>query len=702
MPSLEFVPDVLLDEPLVQSRCELPHRVYATKVYPVLAPNGSSVVVYGHEYGLRILWSGGRHFTSPEPVSAAPAQPNGVGHDEIMIIDSDDEEDPAQGEGLADIEPEFADEEELDQSVPHPPVIQQLDVPLGTAVTRLSFPHIPSDNPKASFANLPRIASQRIIIAVACADNDVRVITVPLIPPAPESTGREGFRRTEQIVMVGAHEHQETPNGVAITFTARDTGLGDDTEVEGDEDEGSLGSHFGTSRRRSLSGARRVGLEQEWDLLVASISPEISGLLLVSKVPILSTSNKSSKEPGISTDPVSPFQRQILPSPASSISFNPSSYQVRRHSHLLVVGAGSAARIYECLSPQSQPAKLSSGRRSSVYRSSTTDKGSWRLSLYPGFENSKATASKGAPHRKIIVAATWILAGKAILALLADGEWGIWDIEGANPASSIEGLGGELGKSALQGGSKTLWSLSGWIEKPTSKSTFTGEPSTKNEKVSGFAPRTPHTRRMGEDVLFSGNPKDFHGYAQGGITARRIPGVHSNATGDEAVVIWYDGTIAAIPSLISFWKFQLQRSRGAGSGSLFSSHQDGQLTKLEGIQLYGEMISEINLFPTPSKVQARPAPAHSFTSRSNTSKMSFPFDVLIAAEHRLVIASTPKPERKRALAAAEKEHSGSDEQLMTAGDLDVNGIDRVLATMDDQGPRDPAKAARRVGFVSPS
>ena len=37
-------------------------RVHTVQTYPVLSPQGATVVLYGHEDGLTIVWRGGRRF----------------------------------------------------------------------------------------------------------------------------------------------------------------------------------------------------------------------------------------------------------------------------------------------------------------------------------------------------------------------------------------------------------------------------------------------------------------------------------------------------------------------------------------------------------------------------------------------------------------------------------------------------------------
>ncbi|EDN03408.1 predicted protein [Histoplasma mississippiense (nom. inval.)] len=57
--------------------------------------------------------------------------------------------------------------------------------------------------------------------------------------------------------------------------------------------------------------------------------------------------------------------------------------------------------------------------------------GAWLITLSPEFCRNPV----GIPQRKTVVDAAWVLGGKAIMVLLSDGSWGIWDPEGAGPRS---------------------------------------------------------------------------------------------------------------------------------------------------------------------------------------------------------------------------------------------------------------------------
>src|SRR5437764_408433 len=79
------------------------------------------------------------------------------------------------------------------------------------------------------------------------------------------------------------------------------------------------------------------------DLLVASHSAELSGLLRIWRFPIGPDQTISALYP------ILPYRTQHLISPTSKIVFNPSPHPKRRHSQLLVVEPRGIARIYDPL-----------------------------------------------------------------------------------------------------------------------------------------------------------------------------------------------------------------------------------------------------------------------------------------------------------------------------------------------------------------
>lgn len=162
--------------PSLRFSYELPHRIHSAQLYPVPAPNGSSVLIYGHGSGLRILWRGGRRRKEIPPVSTS-AQPNGTGKRSVVIV-IDDDEDEARPEKEGQDELFEEEEEELDTDCPYPSVIQDVDVMMDTQVLHVTVPSFP-----ASALRKSDTLSRHAAIAVSCSDGTQRVVAFDLLPP---------------------------------------------------------------------------------------------------------------------------------------------------------------------------------------------------------------------------------------------------------------------------------------------------------------------------------------------------------------------------------------------------------------------------------------------------------------------------------------------------------------------------------------
>ncbi|KAI9775769.1 MAG: hypothetical protein M1839_000897 [Geoglossum umbratile] len=713
MSGFELRPKVSQDGKLLQLRYDLPHRVHTAKIYPLSSPNGSTIIIYGHEHGLRILWRGGRPLKSPResPKENRPAV-NGLRDNAIMIIDSEDEKPPPPPPLPLNDSPIFESEErDLDPSEPYAPIIQHLDLVLNTEVLHLTFPPLPN---APSSGSLPPIATQKIVMAVACADNSVRVITLPLTPPTTASKERDELKKNvylahaghgkwgeKMLVITGNFGHQAAPSGIAVTFSPKNPAPFDNPVAAQDhspkpdreQDHSQMGSDL---RGQPLSKT------QEWDVLLASHSEEGSGVMFVFRIPILGDTAGPSQDCNISTSHETPLQTLYLSSPAVTISFNPSQYPSVRHSQLLVVDSIGAVRIYDCCS------SLPKAGGSADYRMSSVEEGSWLGSFYPGFgiqdfgsgemsitsSNSSATGMLRSASRKTIADAQWINGGRGVIALMTDGEWGVWDIEGLGPGSRRSGiLGGEIGRQRVQGGASTKWSLNGRIDKsfvntgrrvPEDLASSSGKTSYMN-----FAPMTPGTRKSRQEALFGGSGKlgATGGHSKGGIFVLSPSRPGSSSSDGDLVIIWFEDTVIKIPNLWVYWEARLKNEIPSGSSNPFSSslEESSQTrpSKLENVNLRREKCCGVAHFPiNPIKGSL---PQGIIRHRTEASKIAkslygdFQGEILVVGEHRLLILSgiksTTEAETPPTLGQA-------DEQLPTTEDLDVNGIDDVLERME--------------------
>ena len=570
---------------------------------------------------MRIVWRGGRPFKPPGESSAAPKKANGS---ENAVISLDSDEEGSSAPPFED-KPEFEDEEELDPSKPYPSILQCLDLYFGTDVLHLAL--LPTSILKGEGASWRGLESlkQKIVFTASFADNSVRLITLPLTPPSPQSKSRPDFRSSftsanagngkwgETVVTLGGH--QMPSDGVSMTVELSTQG-----HVKGD------------SKSSTPTGPQ---------IIIASHSREATGLLLLYRIPM--TSPKPLIEP---------FQTIYLTSPAKSISFNPA-LSSPPASQLLVADSTSACRVYDYkllvkTTPTDEPSS-----------DLVAEQGTMLLSLYPGFQRQpdSSTPQNTGAHagfgRKSIVDAKWVSNGRAILALLQDGEWGIWDIEGVGPGAS-QGL---LGRQGIKGGSLSQFSLTGFIEGAKSRSS--GPPQITNAK---FVPMTPGTRKS---VDLFGN-RGTSGPVRGQISVVEVPSSSATSPAEESIIFWLGESFTVIPSLSKYWAANARKSTG-GSGNLFNGTPGGRMIKLENIDLQGERCSGIEQI---AKLVA--LPAISTTSLSS--------DVMILGEHRFIILSAGKSTP----AVRGETRMVLVETVTNSGELDVMGIDRALTRMENR------------------
>lgn len=615
------------------------------------SPNGSTIVVCGHEGGLLLIWIGGRPLkpskTGPEK-KPSPPKANGAS-DAMIILDSDDEDIPTQPSPQHIDEPEFEEgESEFDPSQPYEPTIQTLELPLGTDVLHLTFPQLPPDLQSSNLGSLPKMLLERMLVVVACVDCSVRVLNLPLTPPSSKSKARpelgkdllgpvtgKGIFGEQMLILSGGNGHQSIPQGVSVSLSPHIDAGEDDIEMDDPEPEGSTHSRTSSHARhriRSREGKRSD--EELWDVLVASHSTDTSGLLLIHRIPMLDdNSDIDLKDFRASV----PWRVQSLASPAMSIQFNPSLHPASRHSHLLLTNPNGVVRIFDC-----QP-------------DVDAERGSWLISLYTNYDST----SNGLPRRKAILKAQWVLGGKAIAVLLTDGEWGIWDLEAAGPKHKKD----TDSWKAHGGVNLSTFAISGLVGS-SSTARESAKSSMITESRSRLAPMTPGTRKARQETLFTGPATKSGGPARGGISVLPISDGLDHRADDETLLLWHGDSISILPSLLTHWQNKVQ-----GSGNLFGQGVRGQAKDVNNIQLGGELRNDISLIP-------RRQTSGSTTSDSGQSS------VLITGEHRFVIVAPPRTEPKASAAPKPGTRSEvADQALLAKGELDVNGIDNMLDSM---------------------
>ncbi|KAL8945329.1 MAG: hypothetical protein Q9211_000159, partial [Gyalolechia sp. 1 TL-2023] len=187
-----------------------------------------------------------------------------------------------------------------------------------------------------------------------------------------------------------------------------------------------------------------------------------------------------------------------------------------------------------------------------------------------------------------VLDAQWVLGGSAVLVLLEDGEWGVFDLEGHGPKPQSASKGsvtptlGSLFTFAIRGhfndGSNTFQSDDADAARII-----------KGSKPATLAPTTPSTRRMRQENLFAGPLRHAEGPAKGGISL--VPDQDSKIF-DEAAVVWYNDSITVIPSLRTYWVGKLK-----GSGNLFGNGTRGEARTINNVSLRGERRTDVALLP---------------------------------------------------------------------------------------------------------
>ncbi|PSR85678.1 hypothetical protein BD289DRAFT_453182 [Coniella lustricola] len=571
-------------------------RIHDVKTYPILSPQGSSVLLYGHEDGVTVVWRGGRRLkpAKPQAHAAASSKPNGAAEDDaVMIIDSDEEDTaaPAATTSAAFVDrPEFENEVVTD-TAGYPEIIQTLDLALGTDVFHIAVLPI-APRPAGQTMEDTSILSEMMVFAVTCASGSVFVLTLPLIPPSHDSKAREELRADLLAGAAGKGKWGETLTQLSSQFSRPADGIAITLVRDGSDS--------------PASSSTRI--------VVAVHSKDASGTLRLWDFPISQSADKT---------PLEPFQTELLASPLTGIAFNPSS---SHPTQLLAVDSTQAVRIYDYA--------ISAIPQDDLYEGPWPSHGSWLISLYAPFVRGNASTS-----RKPIVDANWISHGRAILALMADGQWGIWDVEGAGPSGTINddstSLFGKYG-SALRGAALTAFHASGLLEgsSPLRASGSTSESFASTDSNSnGLRSSLVSAHAHGPERLAS---------VKGGVQVIRLPSQRELVSGEESVVLWIGGSdtlVCVIPIVSKFWETQIRRSVGGGV-NLFSGAQPSRMVRLTELNagLLGERCCGVDAVPKLATRQAAAASSEEQPYDSPTNESTgLPVEVIIRGESRLVV-----------------------------------------------------------------
>lgn len=623
----------------------VPSTLYDTHVYARQSSNGSTVIVYGHDTGLRVVWYAGKKFKSR---TDPPPKANGSANEDPMVIDLSDDDDPTPSQPVSSKAEFEQEDDEVDPSHPYPAVLQTLDIPLGSASLRLALPQLPQD--LSDSTAYPGLLHDHMLVAAACADLGIRLVVCPLLPPAPGQS--EPSKAGVQITRLSPGSHQDLITSIALTYTAATDDATEDSEES-----------------------------QKWSFLVASTSCTGSGLLLVHQVP--AKGNRLATE----SQHMVPIRRQHLRVPLISarLSFNSSMYPAERHSTLLITLAdASSLKVYQVFRQPTfnRSRRGSAGTTESVSSTRSASglgasSGKWLITLLPEFSASAALDPN--QRRKSVLDAKWILGGRAIIALLEGGEWGIWDLEAAGPVSASANqnlIKGQGNVSGTTGGSWTKFAIKGSVlsladpSKPARAAPVSG---------TGLVPATPHTRKVQAQGLFQGaseSTKQSDSPRSGSIST--IPSKDTRL--DEAVIINYAAQNIYIPSIVSYWE-----SEATKKGSFAASSSNSLI--LPSLWTAGGSINNLYLLPQFPKQQSA-----LFGARAQP-------NFLASTSIRLILFVSPLVDTPEDLDASTEPtrplpliSEGTDQSLLQQGVLDVDGMDRLLEGMDSppQSPLLPA------------
>jgi hypothetical protein len=490
--------------------------------------------------------------------------------------------------------PDLDDEEELDPDCPYPAINQEINIDAGSEVLHLA---IPSLNDLGSASDL---LTSTALVAIASTDGAVSILRLPLTPPAlgKEAVYLDRVGRTQTVVCSGG----QISAGIALKII-------------------------------SVSPGEDAASAQ----VVVAVATQI-----------LAISRLTLTRQGLSAETETVAQKVPLSAAVRRISFHVSP----RSSLLLLTDAAGCVHVYD-------PLASADSRGEPVLAETEKGSGRWLTTFHAPYptNNSSSPNHLNTLRRKKLLDARFVLGGKRVLALLSDGEWGMWDLSGA--ASDSRSFGGFV--------------LRGFLS-----TSSTGDASSTASKpragISRLAPTTPNTRKAKAESLFSGAPKAASATPQGGISVSISPGRGTSA--DESVVMWYGNEVYAIPSVASF----CQRST-SNEGSFGSLYGPG-LAHIPEINIRNENISAISQFAASE-------------SGAHLGQMNVTRDLFIAAEYQAIVLHTVKPAapaRNLFQAVATERSPLQDQRMLDAGELDLGGMDRLLDGM--------ANRPRKVGFAA--
>lgn len=386
------------------------------------------------------------------------------------------------------------EEEEFDPQHPYQPIVQTLDLPLGTGVLHVSILQL-SEAERDHY--MPKLLRENLLVAVGCTDASIRVVTLPLDPPSHAHKKRESLRDTpsnataghgswgEQVVVVPtAAGHRTLPTAVGVAVAPRSLVF----ESEDDEMDG-------------------YAIEHAWDLLVASTSADAGGTLLVHRIPFKSSTR------GLKGDRLEVYRNVLLNGLPTRVDiYVGPDLTTPIYPMILVAEAGHGVSLFECGSAESK------------------HEGRWIARMQPSAQTSSS-----------LLCVRFGLAGRLAIALTSDGEWGVWDITEAQEAA--KGDMTTLRKFTYGG---TLTSPNGVVGPSTSR----------QAQFKALPAVTPHTRKIRQENLFTSDSHRSSGQAGSSPASRFHGGIsltkttHESGAGEDSfALLWYNDRAVFVQSL---------------------------------------------------------------------------------------------------------------------------------------------------------
>ena len=566
-----------------------------------------------------------------------------------MLMDTDDVDSRLRKDDV------FEDEEdELDSATPCQQIIQELDLPLGTAVISMAFPRVPTSSSNTKLEISPQLLQNNLVTALVCADSTVRLLSLPLMPPLPASKSRLELRNDLTLSTAGRGSWGEQfitipnisgsrgiPSAISIALMPRspDNTVKDEMEEEDSEEE---------------------DIEENWDVVVASCSPDQLSNLAIFRIPLSPDGSRFDDDP---TDHDFLWRTEPLLRPGIAVDISvPHKSDNQQGPYVMIAEKFGAVRVYDCCAD------------------SEKNQGSWLRSYHPGFDHS----SNGDVKNRRVLDAKWVIGGSAIAILTEDGEWGVWSAFLPLPVRRSD----PIEWPPISGGIPTKFHLHGRLGGSSTIANTIKSSSGKSETRSKLAPMTPGIRKLKQEALFTGSTSRSGNSAFGGISVNPTGKSLHGQDEDEKVVLWHGINVMVISNFSAYCQSKLK-----GSGHLFGLGASSQIREMNNIAMGGEIRNAVSVFPCDDDLDRKGRPMrHS--------------ELLISGEHSLVVlAESPFDERKSTTYQLQAPPPVVDQQLLAQGELDIHGMNRILESMTSSTQGNPSQisgiaAKRKVGFAN--